>query len=245
MTLFKALAAILLISAASAPAFGHQSTVPTGSNISRPVDTTPAEKGRALQIRQKFVRCIYQRRRKEVDALLAASDTLAVDLKGAGLSSLISGLRLETCLSSATNITDTSLILKAKFSGLRSMLLEESYRTHNPTPPAWLAAMPARPLRTFVSKDEALPVAIGSAAFADCLVAAAPVQSDTFIRTASGSAAEKDALKPLIPFLGPCVPQGQTIKFDIPAVRAYVADGLWTAWHTVSKAQAAQVKALQ
>jgi hypothetical protein len=198
-------------------------------------------------IRDKFASCIYARRTRQADALLAASDTMTISYDRLGLSAknIQSELAMGQCLSSATSVTGSSLAMKMGMSTVRAMLLEQAYRRGNTSPPAWLSTIKAEPPRAFVSSGDDLAAARASAAFADCLVSAAPLQSDAMLRTPSGSAEEKAALKALVPFLGPCVPTGQTLKLNLATVRAYVADGLWTAWRAAGAAPRATAEAAQ
>lgn len=217
-----------------------QTEVPLGSRIVRPIETTPLEKDDSIRVRDRFAACVYKNRPERVDALLASSDILNVDYEAVGLSvrRIGSALSMESCLSKATSVTNTDLVLKTNFPSLREMLLEQSYRAHNPTGPDWLGRGASPPERRFVSKDDALVRAQAVAVFADCVVAAAPREADALIRTPVDSPAEKAALSPLVSHLAPCIPEGMEVKLDPARLRALVADGLWASWRSSDRAAA-------
>ena len=233
-------ALLLLAAIFSASANAQPSDVPVGSRIARPGIWESMEQEQAARVRTLFINCAYQKGPERVEALLAASDPKAWDIKKLSISrrSFNRTFGLEMCLSRAAEQADTAdaIMLKMQFESFRSMMAEASYVAHNPSPPAWLEAMPSPLARTPVSEGDDLRLATGKAMFADCLVAAAPKPSDALLRTPSHSVAEKAAVRALIPFLGPCVPSGQTLSFSPESVRAFVADGLWTAWHTKQEA---------
>lgn len=208
-----------------------QTRVPTGSRIPETIVTEELDRSEARRVQEIFAACVYERRPERVEALLAASDMYAVDYKAAGIAPtrISAALAMEPCLSRATEVTDSELLLKLNFPSLRAMLLEQSYRARNKAGPAWLSGTIAAPARRFVAVGEKLGQAQAIAAFADCLVAAAQREADALLRTSVGSAAEKAALKPLLPHLGPCVTAGAEVKLDLTRIRALVADGLWTA----------------
>jgi hypothetical protein len=172
-----------------------------------------------------------------VDALLDSSDMLAVDYKSAGIDPrrVREALSLSECLGRATWVTDTDLRMTLQFPALRTMLLEESYRAHNPAGPAWVPAAPSPVRRRFVSTDAALDRAQAIATLSDCIVEAAPREADALVRTQIGSAAQTAGMKPLIPHLSSCVPAGLEVTLDPVQLRAIVADGLWTAWRFGSR----------
>jgi hypothetical protein len=116
------------------------------------------------------------------------------------------------------------------FPALRAMMLERSYLAHNPTVPAWLGKAASPPIRRFVSSGPDLPRAQVAAAFADCVVTAAPREADALIRTLPDSEAEKAAIRPLVPHLAPCITEGMQVSLQPAQLRSLVADGLWAAW---------------
>jgi hypothetical protein len=223
-----ALAATFLCLASPAQA---QLETPPGSRVPRPVETRPIEKDTAEIIRQRFLACVYAQKPKQVDTLLAASDMLQANWKAAGIESrrLSTALAMDRCLGRASSVTDSDLVLKMDFPSMRAMLAEQSYRARHPSGPNWIRKPMPVPVRQFMSEGEALSRARSASQFADCVVAAAPREADALVRTLAGTAAERAAVLPLVPYLGPCVLQGMEVSFSPGQLRALLADGLWVA----------------
>jgi hypothetical protein len=62
-----------------------------------------------------------------------------------------------------------------------------------------------------------------------CLVRRNPSGAVALIGTSPGTPAEKSAVRTLVPDLGPCVPQGTTVKLNELTVRVWIAAGLYHA----------------
>lgn len=56
-----------------------------------------------------------------------------------------------------------------------------------------------------------------------CVVRRAPQQTQRLLASAPDSAGEQQAVRALVPHLGPCAPAGATLTFDTPTVRAQLA----------------------
>lgn len=196
------------------------------------VEGKDVEQAAAAEVRQRFAACVYDRRRKVVDRILATSDTLNVDYEAAGIrrERLSASLGLDKCLDQATSVTDTDLRMSVHFPFLRAMLLEQSYRAHNPAGPAWIRSPAVAPVRRFVSSGDELAKAQAVATFVDCVVGRAPREADALLRTPGSSAAERAAIGRLVPHLGPCIIEGQEVQLNPAQLRAMIADGLWAAW---------------
>jgi hypothetical protein len=226
------IAALALASAGNLPAAPDQPS--TGTRVPQPEVpiTEPLQQDAASQVRERFATCVYQRRPAQVDALLAASDTNNVDYEAAGIGRrrLNWALAMDYCLGRATSVTDSDLKMILSFPSLRAMMLEHSYRAHNPSGPAWVRSPTVQPVRRFVSTGDDLLRAQASGSFADCVVASVPREADALIRTPVNSKAEQAALRPLIPHLAPCIGNGVQVSLQAAQLRALLADGLWTAW---------------
>jgi hypothetical protein len=211
---------------------------PIGSHTRRPPEGTAVEKDDAAAIRQTFATCIYKQRQAAVERLLATSDTLNVDFNAAGIRprQLSSALDMDKCLGRAESETGDDLTMTVKFASLRAMLIEQSYRNHNPAGANWVRNPAVVPARRFVSEGDDLVNAQGIASFADCVVVRAPREADALIRTPAGTPAETAAVTPLVPHLGPCIPQGVQIVMNAGQLRAVLADGLWAAWRAATSA---------
>ena len=230
------LTALLLGASIAAPAAAQPSNVPLGSRLARSGDWETIEQQKAARVRSSFMECAYKKSPARVDALLAASDSMAWDEKKLGISPrrFNRAFGLEACLGRAGDEVETApaIMLKMQFESFRSMMAEASYLAHNSLTAAWLDKMPSPVTRPAVAQGEDARLAIGKAMFADCLVAAVPRAADALLRTPAHSTSEKAAVKALVPFLGNCVPVGQTLSFSAENIRGFVADGLWAGWHT-------------
>ena len=63
--------------------------------------------------------------------------------------------------------------------------------------------------------------------FADCVVRRAAEESRRLVLTTPASKDEDLALSKLLPFLGPCIPQGQNVQFDRTVLSGILAEALY------------------
>ncbi|WP_299327413.1 hypothetical protein [Parasphingopyxis sp.] len=203
---------------------------PTGSRIEREYSSRELRQDRAGRFVDEFARCVYDRNRTEVPVLFAASDPATIDYEELGLVNFDrfrSAFAMDRCMEDVVRLSPTGVVISTSPTSLRLMMMERAYLEAYPSPPNWLGQDVAVPERSYVSEGEALASARGLADFADCIVAAAPRESDALLRTPRRSEAENIAVQPIITHLGPCLAEGHTLGLEIENVRQFVADGLW------------------
>lgn len=220
----------LAVLALAVPAAAQLREKTTGSRLDQTALTMPLQQDDMGKVRTYFTNCLYQRSPERIDRILTQSDVRSFDYPAIGIKPqhFSSALGMNTCLELATERVDADLVMQTAPAALRAMMAEASYLAHNPNPPGWLDSIPALN-RTYVSKDRDLAVAMALADFSDCVMMAAPRQADALLRTPSGSAAEKTAIRTLVPFVGPCVAAGQKVELNANTIRGYLADSLVTA----------------
>jgi hypothetical protein len=69
-----------------------------------------------------------------------------------------------------------------------------------------------------------------------CIVRRDPQAVRALVKTLPISKLEAEAISKLVPFVGPCVPQGMTMKLGRPSLRALVAYGLYRAVSSAAEA---------
>lgn len=230
---FLQLCALIAATTPACPLFAQEvkperETV-TGSYIPRAVEYEPLAAEQARRSSARFATCVYKRDPELVIKLLDNSDPVDIDFTGAGLtgSNFSRKLGLETCLGKEA-LTD-KIQLRIKPGVLHEMLTEPAYLAANPEPPAWLSRPFTSTKRRFVTIGPKLPLAQGLAEIADCMVKAAPAQSDALLRTRVTSDEERAAAAALAPALGGCLYEGQTLELTPRNIRGWAALGLWQA----------------
>ena len=211
----------------------------TGSNILilRPVDYRQVDRDEARRSLARVATCVYKHDPELVRRVLQHSDAEAIDYSGAGLTGANFGskLGLESCLEFEALTGRIRLFVKPGV--LPEMLTEPAYLAANPAPPDWLANSFTPQERVYVSTGAELLRAQGLAVVADCLVKAAPAQSDALLRTRVASSAEFAAARALAPALGGCLTKGQNLALNLIDIRAWAGSGLWQAYrgHAAAK----------
>ncbi len=215
----------------------------TGSRVERPIDAFTMRQKEQVRIRTKMLKCIYEWSPSRLDAFLDASDPVTVDYVAINLptKNWIAALHVKTCFERASEYeSDDDLYLSMSDRQFRGWLLPYAYIAHHQTPPTWINKWPGDPKRRYISTDAMLEIAKISGSFSDCVVKAAPVLADLFIRTEPSTPEEKAAIRALMPYLGPCILEGQTIELKPNNLREFLADGLWTASRAFNAGQFAE-----
>ncbi len=195
-----------------------------GSKIPvRPEKADPVEDG---LVRDRYITCVYGPNQKEIDGLLAISDPMTVDFKGAGIDSskMFRRWDLRDCFIVEGAAIQSSISFAPP--AFRYMMLEAAYlRAHSvvpANPENWVAGP-----RSYVSTGEMLPTAMALGKMSDCIVSQDPLGADQLLRTASGTKTEKQAAMDLVPALSACIVAGQQLELSAVNIRGFAADGLW------------------
>ncbi|WP_039858349.1 hypothetical protein [Novosphingobium pentaromativorans] len=191
----------------------------TGSRIPvKPKQVTGRERRALLK---DFASCVFRSQPDRVDYFLRHSDMTDFD---PGLGNIVGYLRLDKCLG-AQEVGITQMGAEFSTHALRGLLAEQAYLDNRKAQPEngveQSVPRPSYAKAADVSRAQAL------GAFADCVVAQNSADADNLMRTGWGTVEEKQAAKALVPTLGACLPQGETISLRIEDVRGFVADGLW------------------
>ena len=204
----------------------------TGSRLAKPIQDFEIRRREQEKFFADLARCAYEWAPAGVEKFLENSDDFGVDNAATGVKpkNLWPAYHIQACGERALDSREE----KEVYAGIgerefRAMMLEPSYLKHHPAPPAWLAAWPGTPRRKYVSTGQALAYAKMSGEFADCVVAGAPRLADNLLRTAKYSPEEGKAIRALVPYIGPCIVEGQKAELTPVGVRKLVADGMWTA----------------
>ncbi len=220
--------------AGAASALFAQDTKPeketvTGSLIPHTVEYEKMAMDRGRRAMARFATCVYKRNPKLVIRLLDSSDPMSIDFPAAGLTetNFQAKLGLESCL--VDQAEADRIQMRVKPGVLHEMLTEPAYLAANPEPPTWLSTPFSSPARRFFATGTQLTLAQGLAQIADCMVTAAPIQSDALLRTKVASNEERTAAIALAPVLGGCLYQGQSLTLTPASIRGWAASGLWQA----------------
>ena len=214
----QTLAAALIAGAAiPAPALAQAASVKsTNDSVSRQGQGL-VDGARELK---RLAACTYTRTPGYLDTLLATPP--GSDAEHAILSR--AGHVLENCMNSlAPSIYMSGLEMRGAFA-------EARYLAANPAPRGYdngdhaMIAIPAAWTERKMSDDEKL--AIVKYDFANCVVAAAPRDADSLLRTEPASKDEGRIVQRLIPQLGPCLQTGSNYQLDAPILRALLAQSL-------------------
>lgn len=204
----------------------------TGSRLAKPIQDFEIRRREQEKFFADLALCAYEWAPAGVEKFLENSDDFGVDNAATGVKpkNLWPAYHIQVCGERALDSREE----KEVYAGIgerefRSMMLEPSYLAHHPAPPAWLTVWPGTPRRKYVSTGQALGYAKLSGEFADCVVAGAPRLADNLLRTPKYSPEEGKAIRALVPYIGPCIVEGQKAELTPVGVRKLVADGMWTA----------------
>lgn len=218
---------LALLSASPAPA-QLKPEAQTGSRIeTKPVKIDPKRAGLVMK---NFARCVYRANPALAVRLLANSDPVSIDFATMKTSpqKLNDAFGMADCLGEEMGALSLGMGLKMSATRLRPLMAEEDYLFQHKAAPALPEGATETLNRSYVGTEKNAARARSLAEFADCIVFRDTVHADALLRTAPNSNEEGAAARGLAPSLGACLVQGQTIELTAPAVRAMVADGLWT-----------------
>ena len=204
----------------------------TGSRLAKPIDDDQMRRSEQQKFIADIARCAYEWSPAGVEKFLENSDDMTIDNAATGVKpkNLWPAYHIQACGDRAMEQReDDRAYVGIGEREFRGMMLEPSYLAHHPAPPTWLTAWPGTPRRKYVSTGQALAYAKLSGEFADCVVAGAPRLADNLLRTPKYSPEEGKAIRALVPYIGPCIVEGQKAELTPVGVRKLVADGMWTA----------------
>jgi hypothetical protein len=194
----------------------------TGSNIPVPKRARIPESGskaeRGNVVMREFARCTIDRMPGKVATLLAMPLGREYDK---AMRQVVS----EECLSAGEISFKPILLRGALFTELwqRRMLAESKGKTWGPVLPAYDLSAPIADAGAETKQQQ------GLLWFADCIVKRdRPAANDVIVRQV-GSSAQDEAYARLMPDLGPCLPQGQQVKFSKPILEGVLAEALYRA----------------
>jgi hypothetical protein len=216
--------------------------VQTGSRIAvKPRVVDPIMAG---SIKKGFGRCALRMRKDASAAIMSRSDPVNVDWQAVGIKreKFFSAQGLRECLGKEANDLQLALGMSLNDSSFRAILMEEAYLQRFDSAPTLPEGAAEQTDRTYVSKGNDLPSAMGLGQFADCLTFRGTAESDAILRTAPGTKAELTAAQAMAPILGECLVEGQKVSLTPTSIRALVADGLWVRYGRNSSSALAQGK---
>lgn len=206
----KIVIAIIALTLCAVPAAAQRETE-TGTRFTRPkpakipdnTSLSEAERGRVALA--GFANCLIERNPRKVDTVLNSSG-----------SNSFTQMEMNECLRSGQMRFEDSL--------LRGALYSKLYRRHYA---AVVPDLPERPIDFSLNLPSGADGRVAILMFADCLARNDLENARLFILSAGGSVAEKNAFAALRPFIGPCVPQGQTVTLSRSAIGSALAEVLY------------------
>ena len=201
--------------------------VQTGSRIAvKPVKFDPVTAG---AMRKEFGRCLLHLQSDVSTAIMNHSDPLKVDWEAVGIKpkKFSTQSSVKRCVGLG-NGSQWNFGITVSDSAFRAVLLEESYLLHSPAAPSLPEGAQEQTGRRYVSTGDDLPRAQGLGQFADCIAFKDTQHADALVRTKPATKDEQAAAQALVPILGVCLVQGQTLSMTPANIRALAADGLWT-----------------
>ncbi|AKH41685.1 hypothetical protein FHS61_002175 [Altererythrobacter atlanticus] len=211
-----------------------QDAAPTGSRISRPTannhanNQTISEEDRALRATQDFSRCaIYSDRAVVIEFLASYSQKL--DKKVART------IMNDGCLSHGQLMMPAETLRGGLF---RQLLIDDF--ADQELVPADTAVQYARYFPELESSKSRTAYLMLD--FASCVVRTDPENSRAFVTAIPGEPQEEEALKSLIPQLGPCMPDGLQVEFSKSMLTSYFAEALYREFEAAAVAQQAKAE---
>lgn len=220
------LAAALACFALTAPAMA-QTENPTGSRVGRPkpaaapTSARMSDEVRGLRTTFDFAQCLY----------LSSKEKLRAELRhGPVNSESLTPLVVKSdCLRGGDLTMPTPLIMGAIY---RTFYIQE------------LKDVPldnlGEPINYFASIDTTNPDAVFAATLADfssCVVRADPANAKAFVTGIPGEPQFENALKLMIPQLGPCMVEGLEVTFNKSNIAATISTALYWEAKAVADAQ--------
>jgi hypothetical protein len=179
----------------------------------------------ARKVMQNFAKCLVNRAGYRMRAAL----DLPVGVPKT--QSVLSALSDPGCLAVASeNSSADELHLRFKSLLLRGSIYDVLYVHDLAAKPALTSfdgvVSPRYPFATAPMSVEAVDYHV-AISIGECVVRAQSVLARQLIMSAVESADEAIAVKALVPFLGPCLDQGQTIKLSKSVIRSMIAEPLY------------------
>lgn len=226
--LVSGVAASLLAAGAAAQAQDLPPVPETGTRLKPRMTEVDADKVRKME--REFAECVYDEDPERVDRLLSRTDYLTFDfalLDVADFEQMKEAYDLEDCLGEASRNWRLYTTMHIPAESIRSLLTEASYIDRYRRPIEIPEGAPEFLPNRFVVPGANMERARVMGAFTDCIVYAAPAESDALLRTTPASNREKEAVQALIPAIGGCLVAGNELTLTVPNIRGLVADGLW------------------
>ncbi len=193
-------------------------------------ELTRVGRSRSRSMIGQFGRCMWNRSNEDSIAFLDMTDMGFVNFEQIGWTreQVSDYFPIDTCLDRVARNNRSGVRLNYTDAGIRQWLIEAAYNDLYPDGPTWLQP-------GYIIGDREYPVSAAypqvhaSLNFADCLVAANPVDADYFYRTGQDSEEESAAVQRLMPTISGCLPAGQTIDITPFTLRIWLGEGLWHA----------------
>jgi hypothetical protein len=196
--------------------------IDTGSNIPVPKRARVPERGSMAErgniVMREFARCTIDKKPGKVAALLAMP-------LGGEYDKAMRQVVTDDCLSAGEIRFQPILLRGALFTELwqRRVLAESKSKPWGPALPAYDLNAP------MVDADAKAQLQQSLLSFGDCIVKRdRPAANDVVVRQV-GSKSQDEAYARLMPDLGPCLPQGQQVKFSKPILEGVLAEALYRA----------------
>jgi hypothetical protein len=169
----------------------------------------------ALRVTNTFARCVARQHGRAAEAVVAMS-YLSPDQSRAA-SRLVGGQ--EDCMGSS----GASLSLKPPLlvGGMAEQFVLQRYRNADLAPLTGMTDE-AQAAAGLVARNNAEDLSL-------CVIRRDPAAARALIETVPASKEEAAQIQRLLPHLGPCVPAGQSLTLNKPALRALFATGLYRA----------------
>ncbi|WP_343346961.1 hypothetical protein WJT74_03590 [Sphingomicrobium sp. XHP0239] len=199
-----------------------------GTRFKQAAETVEA--GRTRYMQKRVANCMYNRNRKDIDAVLDNSDFNHIDFKALSLDpkEAMGDWSMSNCISKAMNSREDQMWMQANYSTMRNLFAEEAYLRYADTPVALVdgAIEAMGDKRRYVHRQRDTIVL---AELADCLTYRNLSAADAMLRGLPGSGTESEAFDALAPTLSVCLKSDEAeMSVPISMIRQVVADGLWT-----------------
>lgn len=219
------LAAALACFALAAPAMA-QTENPTGSRVGRPKPATlpssrMSDEDRGLRTMLDYAQCLYQYNKDRLRPVLQ---------RNGGVDEPLAKLLVKSdCVREVNLAMPRPLIMGALY---RTFYIQE------------LMDVPlenlGEPINYFEGIDTTKPEEVFAATLADfssCVVRTDPANAKAFVTSIPGEPQFENALKLMIPQLGPCMVEGLELTFNKANIAAYISTALYWEAKAVADAQ--------
>lgn len=212
---------ISLLALVNSPVWAQPSLeAETGSQIRRPAparigDRILTDEERSRDMMNKFARCIVDRAPKEV--------ALAIALPAGDDGAAFARASQDDCLANATMRFSPAVIRGAVFGELvrRVERGDRSVTTRFPVPTLDLAA-PVPPESNARGRTNWFLMWIS-----DCIAKSHAAEMRTIVTSTAASGTQEQAYAAVVPAIGPCVPEGQTLRFSKAVIEGGFSEYLY------------------